>query len=91
MTRLRIEDFPPAMRAQIQRKLRELDPASQKVTVYAMAYRVGSRWMATAFSPNHKFMATAVKQMCCSTGKAAAQTIAGNPPARLVTATVDAD
>ncbi len=91
MTKLRLEDCPPELREQILRKLKEQAPIAAKVTVYCVAYRVGSRWMATGFSPNFKTMYRTVKKMCCASGKAAAETIAGNPPARLVTAVVERD
>jgi hypothetical protein len=54
-----------------------------------MAYRVGSRWFATTFNPNKRIMTQMVNKQCVITAKAAAETVAGNPPARLVTATIE--
>ncbi|CAB4194402.1 hypothetical protein UFOVP1254_42 [uncultured Caudovirales phage] len=89
MARLRLEDCPPEIQAQLLRKLKEQEPLVQKITVYAMAYRVGSRWFATGFNPNKRTMTLAVQKQCVITAKAAAETVAGNPPARLVTATIE--
>jgi hypothetical protein len=82
---IKLSDCPPALHAAIMAQLEKEGRAlPQTIVRYALAYRVWKDWCVGPETENLKLVTKQALKLQTISGKAAAETLAGNPPAVVV-------